>query len=257
MGYFNRSGTHIAQTLRNALFPPHCFGCRKFVAEQGAVCASCWSTIRFIERPYCEVLGTPFQNDPGDGALSADAIANPPPFRRARAATGFSGVPRRMVQTLKYHDQPELARWMAAWMVRAGRELLNDSDVVVPVPLHPRRFLSRRFNQSAELARHISRESSKPFDPASLRRVKLTRQQVGLGANERESNVRGAFKVRDEARISIAGRSVLLVDDVYTTGSTVISATNALKRAGAAQVDILTFARVIPGDFSAAELGLI
>jgi ComF family protein len=257
MGFFDRSGTVVAEALRNALFPPHCFGCRKLVADQGAVCAQCWSTIRFIERPYCEVLGTPFQNDPGDGALSADAIANPPPFRRARAAVGFSGVPRRMVQSLKYHDQPELARWMAVWMVRAGKELLNDADLLLPVPLHPRRFLSRRFNQSAELARHVCALTGKLFDPSSLLRVKLTRQQVGLGANERQSNVRGAFKVPDAKRIIITGRSVLLVDDVYTTGSTVIAATQALKRAGAANVDVLTFARVIPGDFSAADLELI
>jgi ComF family protein len=257
MGFFDRSGTYVTQALRDALFPPHCFGCRKLVGEQGAVCPACWSAIRFIERPYCEVLGTPFQNDPGDGALSADAIANPPPFRRARAAVGFSGVPRRMVQSLKYHDHPELARWMAVWMVRAGRQLLDDADIVIPVPLHPRRFLSRRFNQSAELARHIARLAGGNFDPASLIRVKLTKQQVGLGANERQSNVRGAFKVPDAARINIAGRCVLLVDDVYTTGSTVISATQALRRAGAAHVDVLTFARVIGGDFSAAELEAI
>lgn len=254
MGFFDKSGTHVAQVLRNTLFPPHCFGCRKLVAEQGAVCPACWSAIRFIERPFCEVFGTPFQNDPGDGALSADAIADPPPFRRARAAVGFSGVPRRMVQSLKYHDHPELARWMAAWMVRAGREALLDADIILPVPLHPRRFLSRRFNQSAELARHIANQSGKPFDPSALLRVKLTKQQVGLGANERQDNVRGAFKVPEEARIKMAGRSVVLVDDVYTTGATVIAATKALNRAGAASVDVLTFARVIPGDFSAAEL---
>jgi ComF family protein len=257
MGFFDTSVSFLGSAVRNTLFPPHCFGCRRLVADQGAVCAECWSNIRFIERPYCEVLGTPFQNDPGEGALSGDAIAHPPPFRRARAAVGFSGVPRRMVQSLKYHDKPELARWMAVWMVRAGRQLLEEADVVLPVPLHPRRFLSRRFNQSAELARHICAQSGKPFDPTSLLRVKLTRQQVGLGANERQNNVRGAFKVPDGKRINIAGRTVLLVDDVYTTGSTVIAATQALKRAGAAYVDILTFARVIPGDYSAADLELI
>jgi ComF family protein len=257
MGFFGRAETYIADVLRNTLFPSHCFGCRQLIADQSAVCAKCWSTIRYIERPYCEVLGTPFQIDPGDGALSADAIANPPPFRRARAAVGFSGVPRRMVQALKYHDQPDMARWMAVWMARAGKDLLENTDVVLPVPLHPRRFLSRRFNQSAELARHICARTTKPFDTASLLRVKLTKQQVGLGANERQNNVRGAFKVPDARRVHIAGRNVLLIDDVYTTGSTVMAATQALKRAGAANVDVLTFARVIPGDFSAADLELI
>lgn len=257
MGFFDKSGRYLGRALRSALFPPHCFGCLQLLTVPGALCGVCWQTIRFIERPYCEVLGTPFQHDLGEGFLSADAIANPPPFRRARAAVGFSGIARRMVQSMKYHDHPELARWMAAWMVRAGRETLRDADIILPVPLHPRRFLSRRFNQSAELARHIARQSQKPFDPAALLRVKLTKQQVGLGMNERHDNVRGAFKVPDEARVRVAGRSILLIDDVYTTGSTVIAATKALKRAGAAHVDVLTFARVIAGDFSAAELETI
>ena len=254
MGFFDRSGAYLGRALRDTLFPPHCFGCQNLVAEPGSVCGECWPKIRFIERPYCEVLGTPFQHDLGEGMLSGDAIANPPPFRRARAAVGFSGVPRRMVQSLKYHDHPELARWMAAWMARAGREILRDADIILPVPLHPRRFLTRRFNQSAELARHIAKQAGKPFDPSALLRVKLTKQQVGLGASEREDNVRGAFKVPEEARIKVAGRSVVLVDDVYTTGATVIAATKALNKAGAGAVDVLTFARVIPGDFSATEL---
>jgi ComF family protein len=257
MGFFDKSGAFLGKALRDTLFPPHCFGCEKLVAEPGSVCGGCWPKIRFIERPFCEVLGTPFQHDLGEGMLSGDAIANPPPFRRARAAVGFSGVPRQMVQSLKYHDHPELARWMAAWMVRAGRESLKETDVIVPVPLHPRRFLMRRFNQSAELARHVGRQTGKPFDPAALFRVKLTKQQVGLGALERQDNVRGAFKVPDEARIKIAGKGVLLIDDVYTTGATVIAATNALTRGGAAHVDVLTFARVIPGDYSAAELEML
>jgi ComF family protein len=254
MGFLGRSTAFLGRAVRDTLFPPHCFGCLKLVAEPGSVCGECWPKIRFIERPFCEVFGTPFQHDLGEGTLSGDAIANPPPFRRARAAVGFSGVPRRMVQSLKYHDHPELARWMAAWMARAGRELLREADIVLPVPLHPRRFLARRFNQSAELARHIARQADKPFDPSALLRVKLTKQQVGLGANERQDNVRGAFKVPEEARVKVAGRSVVLVDDVYTTGATVIAATKALKKAGAGEVDVLTFARVIPGEYTAAEL---
>lgn len=257
MGFLDLSSKYIGKRLRDTLFPPQCLGCQHIVAEPGSLCASCWAQVRFIERPYCEALGTPFAYDLGNGMLSADAIANPPPFRRARAAVGFSGVPRQMVQSLKYHDHPELARWMAAWMVRAGREILSEADIILPVPLHPRRFLVRRFNQSAELARHIARQSKRRFDPATLIRVKPTKQQVGLTANERQDNVRSAFKVRPEAEINVRGRHVVLVDDVYTTGATVMAATRALKKAGAGSVDVLTFARVITGDFSAAELGAI
>jgi ComF family protein len=254
MGFLDLTGKYVGRALRDTLFPPHCFGCLQIVTEQGAVCGTCWSKIRFIERPFCEVFGAPFQLDSGEKLVSADAIANPPPFRRARAAVGFSGIPRRMVQSLKYNDRPELARWMAVWMLRASHEVLTDTDLIIPIPLHPRRFLMRRFNQSAELARHLARQSGKTFDPDVLLRIKRTKQQVGLHANERQENVRGAFKVPDSARIKITGKSVTLVDDVYTTGATVIAATKALRRAGAAHVDVLTFARVIPGDYASTEL---
>jgi ComF family protein len=158
-----------------------------------------------------------------------------------------------MVQSLKYNDETQLAPWMARWMARAGAELVADADVVVPVPLHWRRFLRRRFNQAAELARGVARLSNKPFEPLALSRVKVTRQQVGLGLVAREDNVRGAFRVLPENDILVRGRRVLVIDDVYTTGATASAAARALKRAGAAGVDVLTFARVLPGDFSADE----
>jgi ComF family protein len=231
------------------LFPPLCAGCRRIVTEPGTLCGECWPQVRFLERPWCEVMGTPFSHDMGEGFLSAEAIANPPPFERARAAVSYSGVARRMVQGLKYSDRTDLAPWMARWMARAGTELLADADVIVPVPLHRRRFLRRRFNQSAELARVLARRSGRPFEPTALARVKVTRQQVGLGLSERQENVRGAFRVPPEAEIKVRGRRALVVDDVYTTGATVAAAARALKRGGAAEVDVLTFARVLPGDF--------
>lgn len=235
------------------LFPPTCLGCRKLVSEPGTLCGKCWGGLRFLEKPWCEVLGTPFSHDMGEGFLSADAIANPPPFSRARAAVAYGGVARRMAQALKYNDRTDLAPWMAGWMIRAGAELIADADVVVPVPLHRRRFFLRRFNQSAELARALAYRAGLPFEPAAVLRVKATHRQVGLGLKERAENVRGAFRVPEEADILVRGRRILLVDDVYTTGATVTAATRALKRAGAAAVDVLTFARVLPGDFQPDE----
>lgn len=244
----------IAHSILNlpsaVLFPPVCGGCLRRVGEPGRLCPACWSELQFLERPWCEVLGAPFSHDLGEGILSADAIANPPPFERARAAVAYQGVARRLVQGLKFHDRTDLARWMAEWMLRVGAELTADADIVVPVPLHRRRFLSRRFNQSAELARAFARLSGVAYEPGAVVRARVTRQQVGLGVREREANVRGAFSVPPEADILVRGRRILLIDDVFTTGATVSAVARALKRSGAAAVDVLTFARVLPGAFS-------
>jgi ComF family protein len=240
--------------VRNVLLPPTCLGCHEITERQGSLCPKCWNRVRFIERPYCEALGTPFSIDHGDGALSGDALADPPPFRRLRAVAAYSDVSRKLVQSLKYNDRTDLAPWMATWMKRAGHELLADANVIIPVPLHPVRYLTRRFNQSAELSRQLSLQSGVPFDPAILLRTRRTRQQVGLGVNERQDNVRGAFGVPDGMRICVAGKSVLLVDDVYTTGATVKAATKVLKKAGASAVDVLVFARVVPGDYALEDV---
>lgn len=235
----------------DVLFPPVCPGCRVAIGRPAAVCPECWKEIAFIEPPYCAVLGLPFAYDQGSGALSPQAIAEPPPFARLRAAVLYRNLAARLVASLKYGDRTDLAPLMAAWMARAGSELLADADVVVPVPLHPGRLWRRRFNQSAELARRIAKAReghALAYVPLALARVKPTPSQVGLGRAERLANVRGAFKVRPDRRAAIEGKRVLLVDDVFTTGATVASATRALKRAGADDVDVLTFARVAAED---------
>lgn len=253
MNLLKRSASWSLAALGDLLFPSVCPGCRVAIGSPAAVCAACWAKIGFIERPYCEVLGVPIPYDPGPGALSPAAIADPPPFSRLRGAVVYEDLPARLVASLKYGDRGDLAPLMAGWMVRAGAELIADADVVIPVPLHRGRLWRRRFNQSADLARHIvsapaAASRGVAFRPLALERVKPTRSQVGLGPNERRDNVRGAFKVPVHRRTEVEGRRVLLVDDVFTTGATVASATRALRRAGARDVDVLTFARVAAED---------
>jgi ComF family protein len=257
MAVLKNLASHALALPGNILFPPVCAGCRRHVSEPGALCGACWPELRFLEKPWCRVLGTPFRYEMGDDFLSAEAIAEPPPFDRARAAVAYSGVARRMVQNLKYSDRTDLATCMARWMVRAGAELIEDAQLIVPVPLFWRRFFIRRFNQAAELARAISTRTGLPFVPEAVERVKATRRQVGLSAQERQDNVRSAFLVPAQREIAVSGRRVLVIDDVYTTGATAWAVTRALQRGGAAAVDVLTFARVLPGDFQAADQDLI
>ena len=241
-----RAADTVRAVLRTALdiaLPPLCPACREPVEGQ-ALCPACWSKLSFITRPYCERLGIPFVYDPGPGILSMEAIAAPPAYQRARAAVRFDEISRALVHALKYSDRLDIAPMMGRWLSHAGRELLAEADALVPVPLHSRRLWARRFNQSAMLAAAISAESGVPVATGLLKRVKPTAQQVGLSRTERAANVQGAFRVPPEARGGVAGRRLVLVDDVLTSGATVDGCARALLRAGAANVDVLIFARV-------------
>src|ERR1700754_1086867 len=165
--------THAARLMLDIALPTLCVACREPVAGVG-VCAECWAKLSFIAPPFCPRLGIPFVYDPGPGLLSMEAIADPPAYQRARAAVRYDDVARTLVHALKYQDRTDLAPAMGRWMARAGRELLDEADVLVPVPLHWRRGFSRRFNQSGALARAISRHGGVPVSRDALRRVRPT-----------------------------------------------------------------------------------
>ncbi|MGA7430045.1 MAG: ComF family protein [Xanthobacteraceae bacterium] len=241
-----RAAGAVHGILRSALdlaLPQLCPACRETVEGRG-LCASCWSKLSFITRPYCERLGIPFVYDPGPGILSMEAIADPPSYNRARAAVRFDEISRALVHALKYGDRLDLAPMMGRWVAQAGHELLANADALVPVPLHWRRQWARRFNQSAMLAATISTASGVPIAAGALKRVKATVQQVGLSRAERGDNIQGAFRVPETGKAAVAGRRLVLVDDVLTSGATVEGCARALLRAGAANVDVLIFARV-------------
>jgi ComF family protein len=236
--------SHAARLMLDIALPTLCVSCREPVDGEG-VCAACWAKLSFIAPPYCPRLGIPFVYDPGPELLSMEAIANPPAYQRARAAVRYDDVARTLVHALKYQDRTDLAPAMGRWMARAGKELLAEADVLVPVPLHWRRGWSRRYNQSGALARVISRQSGVNLASDALRRVRSTEQQVGLSRAQRATNVQGAFKVAPERATEVQSRRVILVDDVLTSGATVDACARALLRAKAARVDVLVFARVV------------
>lgn len=241
-----RLSLDCARQALDAVYPSCCPVCFSAVQQDGFLCTECWTKTPFIERPFCERSGVPFAADLGDGLISPDVLANPPVWSRARAVAHYADGPaRQLVHRLKYGDRLELARNMGRWMARAGAELLAGAHVLAPVPLHRRRLFSRRFNQAAALADAVSKVARVPCDPLALVRVKPTASQVGLTRAQRADNVQGAFRVPVEARPRIAGRRVVLVDDVLTSGATANACARALLRAGAEQVDALVFARVV------------
>lgn len=248
-GRFARMLAPFSRGLNRAselLVPGTCIICDAAVEKQGGCCAKCWQQINFIAEPRCPVMGTPFSVDLGEGMLSAEAIASPPPFERLRATVLYNDLPRQLLSRFKYSDHPEYARWFARWMILAGKDLLEEKPLIVPVPLHRGRLFARRFNQSAEIARQIAMQSDarERYEPELLTRSRATKQQVGLSEKGRERNVSGAFRVSPSGQLKIKGAKVLLIDDVYTTGATSRAATRALMRAGAVSVNVLVFAKV-------------
>jgi ComF family protein len=234
----------VAMLLDTAL-PPLCASCRAPLGNLGGLCPACWSKVSFIAPPYCERLGIPFAYDPGPGILSMEAIADPPAYGRARAAVRYDDVARDLVHRLKYGDRLDLSATMGRWMARAGQELIAEADALLPVPLHWRRLWGRRFNQAAALAKVVAATEGLPVLTGALKRVRATPQQVGLSRSERAINVQGAFAVTAQGKATIRGKRLILVDDVLTSGATVDTCARALLRAGAGNVDVLVFARVV------------
>lgn len=229
----------------NLLYPPHCLTCQSAIVSSNNLCAQCWSKLRFISAPICPVMGTPFGTDMGPNMLSAEAIAHPPPFARARAAVLYDQLARQLVSQFKYGDRLENAKLLARAMAVAGADYWQGDVVLVPVPLHWRRRLSRKYNQSQLLADELSVLTGARVANDWVKRVKSTKRQVGLSSKDREKNVRGAFKLTPKFLEYYRGETIVIIDDVVTTGATVEAITRCFPKKNRASVNVLSFARVV------------
>lgn len=237
----------LVRGASDVIIAPVCVACRVPLRVHDALCARCWRGIAFIRAPLCDRLGWPMPFGGTDGPLiSAAAAADPPGYNRARAVAVFNedGVLRDLIHGLKFADRHEARRLLGRWLAEAGRGLLADAELIVPVPLTRWRLIRRQFNQAAILADEVSRAAGVRADPMVLVKTRTTRPQVGLTRDQRRLNVRGAFAVSPRRAGAIAGRRVLLIDDVITTGATVEACTGALTAAGAARVDVLALGLV-------------
>jgi len=225
------------------IFPPRTLD---GAAAQGAggLSAEAWSKIAFIDGPVCDGCGLPFEFDQGPGVRCAACTARPRAFDRARAACLYDETSREPILMLKHGDRTELAPLLARWLSRAAHDLLAEAEVIAPVPLHRGRLLRRKFNQAAEIARPLARLRGVAYRPDALVRVRATESQGGKSGGGRRRNVAAAFAVPASRAAQVAGRRVLLVDDVLTTGATLEGCARALKAAGAARVDVAVVARV-------------
>ncbi len=238
-----RRGTSLWHSFIDFVAPRTCPSCSAPVIG-AALCGACWSQARFVAEPLCHRCGLPFDFDPGDGSWCGRCIATTPLYDRARAAMIYDEQSRNLVLALKHGDRHDLVPLLVPLLRTAGGSLVDQADLVAAVPLHPRRLLERRFNQSALLAAALARTCERPFSPRLLRRTRNTPSQGGLGAAARRRNLQRAIVIPDRMTPVVRQRRVLLVDNVMTTGATAEACTKALLRAGAAAVDVLTVARV-------------
>ncbi|WP_439534231.1 double zinc ribbon domain-containing protein [Polymorphobacter sp.] len=242
-GIAKSSALQPLAALFDLVLPPRCAGCGVIVDGDGRFCGGCWQGLDFLGSPQCESCGTPFAYDRGTGVRCGACEAAPPPWGRARAALAYQGAARTALLRFKLADRQHLAAMMVPHMARAGAGLLGPAVLLVPVPLHRWRLWRRGFNQSALLARGLARAGLGVLHVDALVRVRPTLPSVGLNPSERAANVKGAFVVPRPERI--VGRNVVLVDDVLTSGATASACASSLLQAGAATVDVLTWARVV------------
>jgi ComF family protein len=231
--------------LADLILPPMAHDSREATAAAGLT-PDAWSRIRFLEAPVCDGCGAAFEYDGGAFAEDrcAACIAHPYAFQRARAACLYDAASRGLILRFKHGDQQQFAPLFARWIGRAAADLVEAADAVVPVPLHPLRLLSRRFNQAAEIARPLARHVSRDYLPDALVRTTHTTSQGGKSQRGRRLNVKKAFAVTEAGQRRIRGRRILLIDDVLTTGATGEACARVLLDAGARAVDLAVIARV-------------
>ncbi|HBK08349.1 MAG TPA: ComF family protein [Acetobacteraceae bacterium] len=235
-----------ARRIVDLALPPRCAACDNPVDAHGRLCADCFGRTQFIAAPFCSRCGVPFASADQGGAeaICPGCQDRPPTFRIARAALRYDDQARRLILPLKHADRVDLAAILAPMMVRAGAALLERADVLVPVPLHRRRLFQRKYNQAAVLALAIGRVANRRVVPDMLIRTRRTAPLEEKGPEERANEVAGSIEVRPSRREMIAGRTMLLIDDVMTSGATGSACAAALLAAGAAAVDVLVAARV-------------
>ena len=238
-----RLGHRALFAVLDVVLPPRCPVCRDIVDADDRFCLECWRRLTFIAAPWCACCGVPFEIDRGPDARCGACLLKAPRYTAARAALVYDGSARTVLLSFKHGDRQYLARIMAPQLIRAGADWLGPHALLVPVPLHRWRLWWRGFNQAAVIAAAMARWTATPVLVDGLVRVRATTSSRGLGRARRAANVRSAFRVRRGA--AIAGRDIVLVDDVLTTGATVDACTRMLLRGGARSVRVLTWARVV------------
>lgn len=252
---------HYRRLALDMILPPRCPVTGELVAENGTIHPRYWQKLHFIHAPHCRCCGLPFadispdaqmdnnadidtDNDTNTALYCSKCLEQKPLYHKARSVFRYDPVSAKMILKFKHADAVHMAPLFARWMQHSGAELLQESNLIVPVPLHRFRLLHRRYNQAALLARLLARQQNHlVYAPMALKRIRYTPSQGTKTYDERHQNMQAAFAVPKAARKLIDGKTVLLIDDVYTSGATIKACTEALLQNGAGKINVLTLAR--------------
>lgn len=232
------------QKLLNIFFPLKCIICRSLDTEN-YVCYSCWSKVNFITRPYCKICSFPFLYEELHDAICGQCIKRDPVYDRLISVMKYDEYSKKIIHRFKYQDKLEITQYLSDLMLGAAKEIIGEIDYIIPVPMHRYKLLKRGFNQAALLARVIARKAKKKYLPDLLIKVKNSKPQIGLNKNEREKNVKNAFKINESYNDLLENKSILLIDDVITTGATIEECCHVLRQIRRSKIYILSLARRI------------
>jgi ComF family protein len=236
----------ILNYVGDIIFPRQCPACAEILDQPARqfFCSSCSGRINFITDNFCPICGIPFFSSPAGSHICGDCLGNRPYFAQARAVAGFETVIMEAIHKFKYSRSLSAGNALGCLMADFSFPdfVFSEYSLLIPVPLHIKRLRERGFNQSLLLAREIGKKHELPVNFSLLKRIKFTLTQTGLNKIEREKNIKGAFAVKD--RKKVAGRNIILIDDVYTTGATINECSRVLLKAGAQKVAVLTLSRV-------------
>ena len=239
----------LFESVVDTILPPRCPGSGEVVEIQGAVSPNFWDKLQFIEKPFCKKCSIPFSFESDENVICGRCLDEDPFYDESRAAVVYNDASRRVILNFKFNDKTHYVHTFVPWMLRAGKELIEQSDYIIPVPLHPKKIRMRKFNQSALLAQAIAKKTNVKYLPDGLIRTRHTIPQKGLNKKQRLENISGAFEISDNYLDKLAHKNILIIDDIFTTGATLNECARILKNAGSCKVSVLTIARVTKEEF--------